>query len=209
MAIDQWLTTIPPLAVYLAVAVVVGVESLGVPLPGEVVLVGAALLSSRPGLEISPVWVACGALVGAVVGDSIGYAVGHRYGVGLLQRLGRRFPKHASPAHLALAERAFARWGVLTVVIGRFIALLRIFAGPLAGALRMPYARFFPANVAGGLLWTGGTTAGVYYLGVAAETWLHRFSVAGLAVAVVVGLAVGFVVKRRISGMLEEHSPAA
>lgn len=204
MAIDQWLTTIPPLLVYLTVGVVVGVESLGVPLPGEIVLVGAALLSSRPEAAISPVWVALAALTGAVVGDSIGYALGSRYGVTLLRRVGRRFPKHAGPAHLALAERAFARWGVLTVIIGRFIALLRIFAGPLAGALRMPYARFLPANVAGGLLWTAGTTTAVYFLGIAAEIWLKRFSYIGLAAAVVVGLVVGLMVKKRLAVMLAE-----
>ena len=205
MPIDVWLTTIPPVAVYLTVAVVVGVESLGIPIPGEIALVSAALLAARPGLDISPVGVAAAALAGAVVGDSIGYAVGRRYGVGLLQRLGRRFPKHAGPKHLALAERAFARWGVLTVVVGRFIAILRIFAGPLAGALRMPYARFMPANLLGGLLWTGGTTAGVYYIGIAAETWLHRFSIAGLVVAVIVGIVVGTVLRKRITTMLADE----
>ena len=76
---------------------------------------------------------------------------------------------------------------MLTVIVGRFIAILRIFAGPLAGALRMPYRKFMPANVVGGLLWTFGTTAAVYALGIAAETWLKRFSWAGLIVAVIVG----------------------
>ena len=208
MAIDHWLTTIPPLAVYLAVAGVVGIESLGVPLPGEVVLVSAALLSSRPEVPVSPVWVALAALVGAAVGDSIGYAVGRRYGIALLERAGRRFPKHFGPARLGLAERAFARWGVLTVVVGRFIAILRILAGPLAGALRMPYARFVPANVLGGLLWTAGTTTAIYTLGVVADTWLKRFSYAGLAAAVVVGATAGWMVKRRVAGLLEASASA-
>ncbi|GLZ46368.1 putative membrane protein [Actinomycetospora sp. NBRC 106375] len=202
MAIDHWLMTIPPLAVYLAVAGVVGIESLGVPLPGEVVLVSAALLSSRPDIPVEPEWVALGALIGAVVGDSIGYAVGRHYGIGLLERLGRRFPKHFGPSHLALAERAFARWGVLTVIIGRFIAILRILAGPLAGALRMPYKKFLPANIIGGALWTIGTTYAIYFLGIVAETWLKRFSYVGLAVAVVAGATIGWMVKKRVSGML-------
>jgi membrane protein DedA with SNARE-associated domain len=207
--IDAWLATIPPLAVYLAVGVVVGIESLGVPLPGEVVLVGAALLSTRPEVAVSPVWVALAALVGAVVGDSIGYSVGRRYGVGVLQRIGRRSPKHAGPAQLALAERAFARWGALTVIVGRFIALLRIFAGPLAGALRMPYAKFLPANILGALLWTAGTTAGIYFIGMAAETWLHRFSVVGLVVAVAGGLIIGYLVKKRAAAVLAEGPPSS
>ena len=207
MSIDHWLMTIPPLAVYLTVAAVVGIESLGVPLPGEVVLVSAALLSSRPDVPVEPEWVALGALVGAVVGDSIGYAVGRHYGIGLLERLGRRFPKHLGPAHLALAERAFARWGVLTVIIGRFIAILRILAGPLAGALRMPYTRFLPANIVGGALWTFGTTYAVYALGIVAETWLKRFSYVGLAVALLVGVTIGWMVKKRVSAVLQAAPP--
>jgi membrane protein DedA with SNARE-associated domain len=209
VAIDHWLITIPPLAVYLTVAAVVGIESLGVPLPGEVVLVSAALLASRSELAVSPVWVALAALVGAVVGDSIGYAIGRRYGIALLEKAGRRFPKHFGPSHLALAERAFARWGVLTVVIGRFIAILRILAGPLAGALRMPYSRFLPANIVGGALWTVGTTYAIYALGLAAETWLKRFSWAGLVVALLVGAMVGWMVKRRVAGALETVPPAS
>jgi membrane protein DedA with SNARE-associated domain len=202
MSIDHLLQTIPPLAVYLTVAGVVGLESLGIPLPGEVVLVTAALLASRPELAISPVWVALAALIGAVVGDSVGYAVARRWGISLLAWAGTRFPRHFGPAHVTLAERAFERWGVLTVVVGRFIAILRILAGPLAGALRMPYARFAPANVVGGLLWTVGTTTAVYLVGVAAEAWLKRFSYAGLAVAVVVGLVAGWALQRRVRGLL-------
>lgn len=204
MSVDDLLQTVPPLAVYLAVALVVGVESLGVPLPGEIVLVSAALISSRPEAVISPVWVAIAGATGAIVGDSIGYGIGHRYGRRLFDWAGRRFPRHFGPSHVALAERAFQRWGVLTVVVGRFIALLRIFAGPLAGVLRMPYARFLPANIVGGVLWTAGTTFGVYFLGVVAETWLKRFSYVGLIAAVVIGLIVGWVVKRRVSGLLAE-----
>jgi membrane protein DedA with SNARE-associated domain len=210
--IADWLQAVPPLAVYLSVLGIVGIESVGIPLPGEVVLVSATLMATRPELAVSAVWVATAALVGAVVGDSIGYAIGRRYGIGLLRAAGRRFPKHFGPAHVGLAERAFARWGVLTVIVGRFIAILRILAGPLAGALKMPYRRFMPANLVGGVLWTVGTTAAVYGLGVAAEAWLKRFSWAGLAVAVVVGLIVGLLVKKRVLGMLAqsgEGAPAA
>ena len=207
--IADWLQAVPPLAVYLAVLGVVGIESLGIPLPGEVVLVSATLMATRPELTISAIWVATAALVGAVVGDSIGFAIGRRYGIGLLQAAGRRFPKHFGPAHLALAERAFERWGVVTLIVGRFIAILRILAGPLAGALKMPYRTFMPANLVGGVLWTVGTTAAVYALGIAAETWLKRFSWAGLAVAVVVGLVVGFLVKKRVLGLLAQSGEGA
>lgn len=207
--IAEWLQSIPPLAVYLTVLGVVGVESFGIPLPGEIVLVSATLMATRPELAVSAIWVAVAALTGAVVGDSIGFAVGRRYGMTLLQAAGRRFPRHFGPSHLALAERAFERWGVLTVIVGRFIAILRIFAGPLAGALRMPYRKFMPANVIGGVLWTFGTTAAVYALGIAAETWLKRFSWAGLIVAVIVGLTVGLLVKKRVIGLLNQPGESA
>lgn len=203
--VDAFLVTIPPLVVYLAVGLVVGIESLGVPLPGEIVLVSAALLSSRHELAVSPAWIALAATTGAVVGDSIGYGIGRRYGMGLFAWAGRRMPRHFGPSHVRAAERLFARWGVLAVFLGRFVALLRIFAGPLAGALRMHYRRFLVANVLGGICWAAGTTFAVYLLGIAAERWLQRFSWVGLAVAVVAGLTIGAVIKRRTVRLAEDE----
>ena len=131
--------------------------------------------------------VGAAATIGAIVGDTIGYSIGRRYGMGLFERLGKRFPKHFGPGHVALAKQLFTRWGMWAVFFGRFIALLRIFAGPLAGALKMPYSHFLAANATGGLFWAGGTTAVVYYLGLAAEKWLSRFSWIALVVAIVIG----------------------
>jgi len=209
VSVDALLETIPPIAVYLVVGVVIGLESLGIPLPGEIALVSAALLASRHTLDISPVGVAAAATIGAVVGDTIGYGIGHRYGMGLFERLGRRFPKHFGPGHVALAKQLFTRWGVWAVFFGRFIALLRIFAGPLAGALKMPYGKFLAANATGGVLWAGGTTAVVYYLGLAAEKWLSRFSWVALALAVVIGVVFTLVMKERtgkaIAALEDEH----
>ena len=195
--IDAFLTTIPPLVVYLVVGLVVGVESLGVPLPGEIVLVAAALMSSRHELDVSPGWIAVAATVGAVVGDSIGYAIGRRHGMGLFAWAGRKLPRHFGPSHVTAAERLFTRWGLLAVFFGRFVALLRIFAGPLAGALRMPYPRFLVANALGGACWAVGTTFAVYLLGIVAERWLQEFSWIGLVVVVLAGIVVGTVAKRR------------
>jgi membrane protein DedA with SNARE-associated domain len=195
--VDALLQTIPPVAVYLVVGVVIGLESLGVPLPGEIALVSAALLASRHTLDINPVGVGAAATLGAIVGDTIGYSIGRRYGMALFERLGKRFPKHFGPGHVALAKQFFSRWGMWAVFFGRFIALLRIFAGPLAGALKMPYSHFLAANASGGLIWAGGTTAVVYYLGVAAEKWLSQFSWIGLVVAVVIGVAFTLLMKDR------------
>jgi membrane protein DedA with SNARE-associated domain len=206
MTVDTLLQAIPPLAVYLIVGFVIGIESLGIPLPGEIVLVSAALLSSRHELDVSPLWIAVAGSAGAIIGDSIGYAIGRRYGTSLFARLGRRFPRHFGPKNVAFAESVFTRWGVLAVFFGRFIALLRIFAGPLAGALKMQYPRFLVANALGGIVWAGGTTMAVYYLGVIAETWLSRFSWVGLIVAAVAGLTVGFFVKRKTERMADEFA---
>ena len=204
MNVEALLQSIPPLLVYLMVGGVVGVESLGVPLPGEIVLVSAALMSSHHDLAVNPVGVGVAAVIGAVVGDSIGYAIGRRFGLPLFDRLGRRFPRHFGPGHVALAEKLFNRWGVRAVFFGRFIALLRIFAGPLAGALNMHYRRFLAANVSGAVCWAGGTTALVYFAGVAAERWMQRFSWVALVVAILCGLIAAFALRERTSRAIAE-----
>jgi|SRR5580693_172218 membrane protein DedA with SNARE-associated domain len=204
MNVEALLQSIPPLAVYLLVGGVVGVESLGIPLPGEIVLVSAALMSSHHDLAVNPIGVGVAAVIGAVVGDSIGYTVGRRFGMPLFDRLGRRFPRHFGPGHVALAERLFSRWGVRAVFFGRFIALLRILAGPLAGALKMHYPRFLAANVSGAICWAGGTTALVYFAGLAAERWLERFSWVALIIAIVVGLIAAILLRERTSRAVAE-----
>ncbi|TKA06209.1 DedA family protein [Actinacidiphila oryziradicis] len=198
MDVQEWLGTIPPISIYLLVGLVIAVESLGIPLPGEIVLVSAALLSSQG--HVNPWIVGACASAGAVMGDSIGYVIGRRGGKPLLEKLGRRFPKHFSSAHIASAERSFERWGMWAVFFGRFIALLRIFAGPLAGVLRMRYWKFLTANLMGGVIWAGGTTAVVYYVGVVADAWLKRFSWLGLVAALLVGLASTLIVRRKQAG---------
>lgn len=210
MSVEHLLGSIPPIAVYLTVGLVIGIESLGIPLPGEIALVSAALLSSREDLGVSPLWVGVAATTGAIIGDTIGYTIGRRFGMTLFEKLGRRFPRHFGPGHVALAKQLFARWGVWAVFFGRFIALLRILAGPLAGALRMRYPYFLVANAAGAVCWAGGTTAVVYFLGLAAEKWLSRFSWVALVIAVILGFAMTKVLKDRtgklIAQLEAEHS---
>jgi membrane protein DedA with SNARE-associated domain len=204
VTVDSILESIPPLAVYLVIGLIIGLESLGIPLPGEIALVSAAVLASRHSLDISPVWVGAAATIGAIVGDSIGYSIGRRYGMGLFERLGKRFPKHFGPGHVALAKKLFARWGAWAVFFGRFIALLRILAGPLAGALRMRYSHFLAANASGAICWAGGTTAVVYYLGLAAEKWLARFSWVALVVAIIGGIGLTLLLKERTRNLIAQ-----
>ncbi|WP_149181504.1 DedA family protein [Streptomyces sp. TRM49041] len=196
MHVQEWLETVPAVSIYILVGVVIGLESLGIPLPGEIVLVSSALLASQHG-EIDPYILGACATAGAIIGDSIGYAIGRKGGRPLLAWLGGKFPKHFSEANIAMAERSFEKWGMWAVFFGRFVALLRIFAGPLAGVLRMPYWKFLIANVFGGILWAGGTTAVVYSVGIVAEQWLKRFSWLGLVLAVAVGISSMLILKHR------------
>ncbi|WDO09599.1 DedA family protein [Streptomyces murinus] len=205
MHVQEWLDSVPAVAVYAVVALVIGVESLGIPLPGEIVLVSAALMSSQHS-HIDPLILGACATAGAVIGDSIGYAIGRKGGRPLLAWLGKKFPRHFGEAHVATAERSFQKWGMWAVFFGRFIALLRIFAGPLAGVLHMPYWKFLIANILGGICWAGGTTAAVYYVGVVAEGWLKKFSYVGLGAAVVIGLATMLIVKRKTKKTQQELS---
>lgn len=194
MHIQEWLESVPAIAVYLLVGGVIGLESLGIPLPGEIVLVSATLLAASQD-HINPYVLGACAVAGAIIGDSIGYLIGRKGGKPLLDWLGRKFPKHFGPHHVATAEKAFTKWGMWAVFVGRFIALLRIFAGPLAGVLKMPYWKFLIANVLGGIVWAGGTVALIYTVGKVAEQWIGRFSWIGLVVAVLFGIG-SFVVMR-------------
>jgi membrane protein DedA with SNARE-associated domain len=209
--VDALLETIPPLAVYVVVGFIIGLESLGIPLPGEIALVSAALLASRHTLDISPVWVGAAATCGAVIGDSIGYSIGRKFGMSLFERLGKRFPKHFGPGHVALAKQLFARWGVWAVFFGRFVALLRIFAGPMAGMLRMHYPRFLAANAAGGVAWSTAIGVVAYKVGDNADEIFGRVSLwalIGIAVAVVAAYVVHRVRRRRHAPVVTERASA-
>ncbi|MEU3353890.1 DedA family protein [Streptomyces sp. NPDC037389] len=207
MHIQEWLETVPAIAVYLLVGGVIGLESLGIPLPGEIVLVSATLLAASQD-HINPYVLGGCAVAGAIIGDSIGYLIGRRGGKPLLDWLGRKFPKHFGPHHVATAEKAFTKWGMWAVFVGRFIALLRIFAGPLAGVLKMPYWKFLIANVLGGIVWAGGTVALIYTVGKVAEEWIGKFSWLGLVAALLFGLG-SFVVMRIKAKKAARESEAA
>ena len=207
--VSHLLQSISPEVVYLIVGLMIMVESLGIPVPGEIALVTAAVLATQHKAGLSPGWIAACSSAGAIIGDSIGFLIGRRYGKPLFGRLGRRFPRHFGPGHIALAERVFTRYGVWAVFFGRFIALLRILAGPLAGALRMPYLRFLAANVCGGIVWAAGITYLIWFLGLAAEKWMSRLSWLGLVAAVLVGLAITLLIRRKTGTLAREAEALA
>jgi len=91
------------------------------------------------------------------------------------------------------------------VFFGRFVALLRILAGPLAGSLKVPYPRFLLANATGGILWASGTAYLIWGLGRAAERWLSDFSWLALLVAVVLGIATTLYLRHRANRSIRAH----
>jgi membrane protein DedA with SNARE-associated domain len=128
----------------------VGIESMGIPIPGETVLVIAAVAAGKGTLV--PWQVALCAWAGAVIGDNIGYALGHHYGERFWTLPGIRRFYH--PARVARAESFFkGRRGWLVVFAARFVAILRIFAGPIAGISHMHWRAFLLANALGGAIW--------------------------------------------------------
>jgi membrane protein DedA with SNARE-associated domain len=146
---------------YWAIFLVVALESSGLPLPGETMLVGAAIYARLSGnLTIEHIVLAAAA--GAIIGDNIGYWIGREYGTKFLQRYGRYVG--VGPEKLRLGQYLFYRWGGSIVFFGRFISLLRILAAVLAGANRLDPMRFIFFNAAGGAVWALVFGYGGYYL---------------------------------------------
>ena len=144
---------------YVLLALLVGLEGLGIPLPGEMALVTSAALAARGHLSITGVVVTT--IVAAICGDNGGYWIGRKGGLALIERYGKYL--HIRDTHLTRAHAFFEKHGSKTVFIGRFFALLRVFAAVLAGASRMRYRTFVIWNAAGVVAWTA-TFATLGYL---------------------------------------------
>jgi membrane protein DedA with SNARE-associated domain/membrane-associated phospholipid phosphatase len=171
---------------YLILFLLVGLESLGVPLPGETALLSAAALAGQRQLAIA--WVIAIASAAAILGDNGGYWIGRTGGLALVRRHGRLL--HLDEQKIERVRGYFARHGGKTVFTGRFIALLRTWAAFFAGAGRMPYPRFLLYNALGGMLWAGlfGTLGFLFGRHLTAlEHAVGRVSLVLLAVAVIGG----------------------
>ena len=152
--VDGWLSSYG----YLVVFVLVMVESLGIPVPGETVLIGAALYAgSTHKLEIWLVIVVAAAA--AIIGDNIGFAIGRYGGAKLLLRHGSKI--HLDEKRLKLGIWVFRRHGGKVVFWGRFVSILRTYAAFLAGTNGMDWLRFLAFNAAGGITWA--TVFGIAY----------------------------------------------
>jgi membrane protein DedA with SNARE-associated domain len=161
---------------------IIGLESMGVPSPGETALVLAAVLASQGQLKIWLVIVIAAA--SAILGDNLGYLLGRNLGRDVLESRG---PLHEHRKRvIESGDRYFKRHGAKTVFIGRWIALIRFATAWLAGINHMPFRTFFPWNAFGGITWA--ITYGLvgYYGGNAVA---HVFERVGIVAAILLALA--------------------
>ncbi len=162
---------------------IIGLESLGVPSPGETALVLAAVLASQGKLQIWLVIVI--GVAAAIIGDNIGYLLGRHFGRRVLEAPG---PFHKRRVDvITVGDRFFARHGPKAVFIGRWIALVRFATAWLAGIEKMHFPEFFLWNALGGITW--GVTYGLvgYFAGSAAADAISKF---GIWAAVALGVLI-------------------
>ena len=184
---------------------VVTLEAMGVPMPGESALVGAALYAGATH-EIAIVWVIAVAAAGAILGDNIGYLIGRSIGVPLVARYGRYVGLHE--ARLKVGQYLFLRHGGKIVFFGRFVAFLRTFAALLAGINRMPWSHFLAMNALGGSCWAALYGGGGYLFGAEIKQVAGPVSLVLLVVAAVC-VIVGIVFFRRHERELELRAQRA
>jgi membrane protein DedA with SNARE-associated domain len=145
---------------YLAVFALVGVESLGIPLPGETMLITAGIYAGTTH-DLSIAGVIGASSAGAIIGDNIGYLAGYEGGLPFLRRFGRYI--RLDERRLRLARYLFSKYGGRVVFFGRFVAILRTYAAFFAGTSRMRWRRFFLFNACGGIIWSLAFGLAAYY----------------------------------------------
>ena len=190
---------------YWAVFVLVGLESLGIPLPGETALIIAGTYAGTTH-RLSPWLIFAAAAAGAIIGDNIGYWIGDKGGYALARRYGPKV--RLDERKLKIARYLFDRHGTKVVFFGRFVSVLRTYAAFLAGTSKMRWQLFLPANAAGGIVWAGIFTLASYLAGNALQRASGTITWA-LAGAAVVAIAAGIVLVRRQAGRLAVRAEAA
>jgi membrane protein DedA with SNARE-associated domain len=178
---------------YAVVFLVLLLEAVGLPLPGETVMIAAAVYAAGTGrLSLLPLMaVACTA---TVVGSALGYAVGRRFGGGLLERYGSRIGFSAD--RRLLAHDLMERRGAWLVLVSRFVTVLRSVLGLLAGASAMDARTFMLCNVIGGAIWCGFYCTAAFELGHAIMRVAGPLGVV-IGVIVMAGLIAAFLFVRR------------
>lgn len=163
-------------------------------LPGDSLLVTAAIISG--GLGIAPWQIAVVASIAAIAGDQVGYWIGKRYG----RRLFRDDARVLTTARLDEAEAFFTKWGGLSLVLGRFVPIVRTYVPLAAGTAQMHYRRFLLFNLVGAVSWACGmTVVGVLLGGIPLVA--HNIDAVMIVVVVVsvLPIVVGALRRRRVA----------
>lgn len=190
---------------YGTTALLVGIESLGLPLPGETALISVAIYAGATH-HLNIFLIVASAAAGAIVGDSIGFWLGRGLGFKLLLRYGSLI--QMTPARIKLGQYLFMRHGGKLVFFGRFIALLRSFAAFLAGANKMGWPRFMVFNACGGIGWASLYGFAAFYFGQAINHFIWPVAL-GVSVAASVAVVFGFIFLRRHEKRLEQEAEQA
>jgi membrane-associated protein len=151
--------------VILVIAAIVFAESgllIGFFLPGDTLLFTAGFLISADKLQFDILWFVAIVFAAAVLGDGVGYLFGKRVGRHIFNRPNSRLFRKEN---LDRAEQFYEKYGAITVVIARFIPMIRTFAPIVAGVGKMSYRKFLTYNLIGALLWAGGISYLGFYLG--------------------------------------------
>ncbi len=190
---------------YYAVFLIVGLESVGIPLPGETVLIAAATYAATTGrLDIWFVFLA--AMAGAILGDNLGYWIGYKGGYKLARKYGHKI--RLDERKLKVGRYVFDRHGGKVVFFGRFVSVLRTFAAFIAGTVHMSWPRFLTYNAAGGVVWSAIFSFGFYVAGNTLEKLSGPVNVVLIGLAVLVVIAV-FLIVRRQTNLLADKAEAA
>lgn len=147
----------------LMVCIIVFMETgffVGFFLPGDSLLVTAGVISAGGFIPLK--WLLLPVMLSAIVGDQIGYWIGRGMGVAIYKKEDSFFFKRR---HLQRAHDFYEKYGGKTVIMARFIPIIRTFCPPVAGAAGMPYARYLTYDICGGILWVGTMILGGYFLG--------------------------------------------
>ncbi len=166
-------------------------------LPGDSLLFFAGFLSSEAGGHVLPPLpvVAAVCAICAIAGDQVGYLIGRRFGPALFDRPKGRF---FNPANVVKAHAFFERHGAKTIVLARFVPIVRTFVPTIAGVSRMHYRTFVTYNVIGGVLWAVGITSLGYFLG-EIDVVKNNIEIAALVIVAVsiAPIAIEFIRHRR------------
>jgi membrane protein DedA with SNARE-associated domain len=177
----------------------IALESIGMPLPGETLLITAAVLAGTT-YQLNILVVVLSSALGAIIGQAAGYWIGWIVGFRLLRRYGHYIG--LTDRRLAFGRALFRRHGVKVIIASRFVVLLRTLAALLAGANHMPWPRFMAANVAGSTAWAMLYGFGAYALGHEAKSLAGPAAIAIGAIAAAALLAAWLYVRRQEQSLL-------